>query len=119
MFYSAWLLTLLVRSQDRFATQWAVFAVDLVLLVLLAGLALRSDRYWPLFITGFHLLNVLTHVGRILDSGMPRWAYHTAALIWGYLMIAALAVGTANRLRERRQMAAMAAPTAPPGATRR
>lgn len=113
MFYGAWLATLLAHSPDRFATEWAIFAVDVALLAMLMGLALWSDRYWPIFITGFHLLDVLTHIGRMLDSSLPLWAYRTAAHIWGYLMIISLAVGTINRWRESLQPASMA-PVSPP-----
>ncbi len=117
-FYGAWLLTIAVYNPKGLATQWAIFGVDTVLLALLTALALRSDRFWPLFMAAFQLLTVLTHVGRALDSGLPWWAYHTAPQIWGYLMILSLLVGTLNTWRERRQFAA-AAPMADPGATRR
>jgi hypothetical protein len=105
MFYVAWLATLLVHNPDRLATQWAVFGVDVALFVALTWVALLSDRYWPIFMAGFHLLDVLTHVGRIVDRAMPRWSYHTAAQIWGYLMIIALAIGTWNAWRGRSRLA--------------
>ncbi|HEX2801130.1 MAG TPA: hypothetical protein VHN73_03600 [Phenylobacterium sp.] len=104
VFYGAWLLTIAAHATDRvLVTQWAVFGIDVALFVLLTILALTSVRYWPIFMAGFHLLNVLTHVGHLLDAKLPRWAYYTAAQIWGYLMILALLAGVANRWRERRQ----------------
>lgn len=117
-FYGAWILTRLVHNPDRYATQWAVLVVDSLLFVLLAGLALRSDRYWPMFMAGFELLAVITHAGRILDRTLGAWAYLTAAQIWAYLMLYALAFGVWGAWRERRQLAKAAAPTGP-GATLR
>jgi hypothetical protein len=112
-FYGAWLLTVTAHATDRvLVTQWAVFAIDVVLFILLTILALTSDRYWPIFMAGFHLLDVLTHVGHLLDANLPRWAYYTAAQIWGYLMILALLIGTANSWRERRDADAPYPPSA-------
>jgi hypothetical protein len=118
--YGAWIATLLVHNPNRYVTQWAVFGVDVLLFLLLAALALRSHRYWPMFMAGFQLLAVITHAGRILDKTVGAWAYLTAAQIWGYLVVYTLAFATWGRWRERRQLAAMAAAEgmAEPGATR-
>lgn len=119
VFYGAWIVTRLVKDADRHATQWAVFVVDIAFVLLLAGLALRSDRWWPIFMAAFALLAVVTHAGRIADPHVGSWAYLTAAHIWGYLEIIALGVGTLNRWRERDQLASAGELNAAPGATRR
>jgi hypothetical protein len=99
-------------------TQWAIFGVDVVYLALLLVIALRSPRYWPLCAAGFQLLGVVTHAASIVDPMLPKWAYVTAGVIWTYLVLAAIAVGTWNAWRGRRQLAnAAAVPT--PAATRR
>jgi hypothetical protein len=115
----AWVLT--VATYDRLAInpEWGLIAVDGVLFLVLLGVALTSSRYWPLFAAGFQLLGVITHVARQLDPKVGAWAYITAGVIWSYLVLIALAVGTYGRVRERRQIAAMeAAAIAEPGATR-
>jgi len=107
-FYVAWLATVAVSTGA--GTQWGVLAVDGVLFLVLVGLALKSDRYWPLFFAGFELLAVVTHAGRILDPTLGSWAYRSAGQIWGYLMIGALAVGTWTAWQERRQTARAPSP---------
>jgi hypothetical protein len=73
--------------------QYGVLVVDLMLLAFLFGLALRSDRYWPLPAAAFQLLGVITHVAIVVDHGVRAWAYLTGLVIWSYLVFAALAVG--------------------------
>jgi hypothetical protein len=104
--YGAWILTVLARDDRVGRPQYGIFAVDSVLFVLVLVLALRSRRWWPLFMAGFALVAVLTHAGRIVDNRVGAWAYHSAGQIWGYMILAALAVGTRGRWREARAPAA-------------
>lgn len=103
LFYGAWILTRITHDPDRFATQWAVSLVDGALFASLTLLALKSDRYWPIFAAGFDLLSIITHLARALDATLPEWAYYTAAQIWAYLTIGALGLGTWNSWRDRRR----------------
>ena len=111
-----WAITLLVSRPLSGGTQWAVMAVDAVLLVLMVWLALRSNRYWPLFSAGFALLIVVTHITHALDTGVSGWAYLTATLIWSYLILFTIGYGawTAPYVR-----AAGVTADATPGATLR
>jgi hypothetical protein len=99
-------------------TQWGEFAVDLLFLLVLVIVALRSRRYWPLAAAGFQLLAIVTHAASTFDKHLGGWAYITAGIIWTQMVTVSLAVGTYNRWRERRQLAANAAAMAEPGATR-
>lgn len=116
-YLAAWALSLVAfraRSEDL---QIGVLVIDSALLVLLLWLALRSQRYWPLFAAAFQLLAVLTHGARLLDSGVSGWAYVTAGVIWGYLVIFAIGYGAVTA--PRRYAEIDATPRAAPGATRR
>lgn len=75
------------------ATQWGMLVVDVALLGLYLWLALRSGRYWPLFVAAFQVLVVVTHLGRVVDSTISGWAYLTAALIWSYLGLLTIGYG--------------------------
>jgi len=86
---------------DWLDPQWGVLAVDILLLGVLAWIALRSSRYWPLFATAFQLLGVITHVAMMVDRTVNPWAYITAGVIWSYLVMIPLAVGTWNCWRRR------------------
>ncbi|WP_374469367.1 hypothetical protein [Phenylobacterium sp.] len=74
--------------------------MDVSLLVVVVVVAMRSSRYWPIFAAAFQLLAVITHAAHLLDPGVGDWAYVTAGVIWTYLLLLALALGTWNRWRE-------------------
>src|SRR5690348_8693069 len=44
-----------------------VTLVDLTVLGALLALALRTDRFWPLWMTAFHLIAVATHLAILVD----------------------------------------------------
>ena len=92
-FLANWAITLVVFRSYSLDTQWYVMGLDVALLTLCLWLALRSQRFWPLFVAAFVLLNVLTHLAHALDSGVTGWAYLTAALIWSYLALIAIGYG--------------------------
>ena len=114
---AAWAFTLLFYRTNFREPEWGILAVDVAALVLFTWIALRSDRFWPIFAAGFHLLAIVTHLARTVDQTVGHWAYGTAEILWGYLLAFAIAYGawTAPAFPPE----AMAAPKAPPGATRR
>jgi cytochrome bd-type quinol oxidase subunit 2 len=71
-----------------------IFGVDLVVLASLLTLALRVDRHWPLWITGFQLVGVIIHAAMMLRPEVVPRAYALAQGFWGYPMLIALVVGT-------------------------
>lgn len=83
--------------------QWSVLVVDAVLLAVFVGFACRTDRNWLLFAAAFQLLNVVTHAAIIADDGVRARAYVYGLIIWSYLVLAALAVGTWIEWRRVRQ----------------
>lgn len=75
----------------------AVAIVDLAVLALFIAIALRSDRFWPLWVSGLQLTTVLAHLLRILNPGLVDIAYQAAMRFWSYpilLIIAAAAIRT-------------------------
>lgn len=103
---AGWLLTVIAYRFRFGGTEWGILAIDVALLGVLAWIALRSDRYWPLTAAGFHLLAVITHVARIVDVHVNHWGYITAEIIWGYLL--AIAIGYGAWTYRRGQLAANA-----------
>ncbi|MDE2488318.1 MAG: hypothetical protein KGO51_13065 [Alphaproteobacteria bacterium] len=102
----SWAVSYLSLIQRRPGTQWGEFAADALLLALLGVVALRSRRYWPLAAAAFQLLAVVTHAATLVDRHLGAWAYITANVIWTQLITMALAIGTYNDWRARRQVAA-------------
>ncbi|MDP3854577.1 hypothetical protein [Phenylobacterium sp.] len=90
----AWALTPLAQnSRNWFDPQWGVFAVDLALLMVLAWLALTTDRTWLLFASAFQLLAVIIHLAILVDPSVTPMPYRQGLVIWSYLVIASLGVG--------------------------
>ena len=79
----------------------ALVAIDVGLLLFLAGLALRSDRFWPMWATGFHLLALLAYGAYALDGGVLPPSLFTALNLVAYLVLLALLLGVLGRRRER------------------
>ncbi len=90
---AAWAITMVVYRSGFQQTEWGILLVDAGALSGFTWIALRSDRFWPLFAAGFHLLAVVTHVARLADPGVGAWAYLTAEIMWGYLLAAAIGYG--------------------------
>lgn len=95
------LATVVLRDYSWPQLQLAGFVVDVLLLLLLLWIALRSPKYWPLAAAGFQLLAVLTHVAKMIDPGLQQWAYITAIVIWTYLLMITLGVGVWNCWRDK------------------
>lgn len=113
------LTSVAVKDRHWIGVQWAMLAVDVGYLGLLVVIAFASDRFWPIAASGFQLLGVVTHAARLIDPHVGAWAYITAGVIWTWLIMGALALGTYNYWRDRRQLAASGLAMAEPGATRR
>ncbi len=117
--FGGWLASALVWRLPQWTPANEVAVIDLVQFLGLTVLALRSPRYWPLFAAGFQLLTIITYWAHVLDPTLGGWVYLTAGILWGYLMVGALGVGTFNAWRNRPQPAIADDPIAAPGATRR
>lgn len=76
-----------------------IFIVDLLVLAAFVNLALYSDRFWPIWVTSFHLIAVTIHVAIFADRSVAALAYANAQSFWAYPMLAGIAVGTWNHRR--------------------
>jgi urea transporter len=74
--------------------EYGVLAVDVLALIALLALALRSNRFWPLWATSFQAIAVVTHLATMADHLILPRAYAIAQPFWGYPMLLALALGT-------------------------
>lgn len=95
---------------ERFASIEAeLLLVDLAVLGGFVWLALRSDRFWPLWVAGLQLTTILGHVFKAVDQALFPKAYAAALVFWFYPMLLILAVGT-WRTHRRRQLEGDASP---------
>jgi hypothetical protein len=101
-------VTQLFRDRSWPNIQLAELVADVLTLALFSAIALRTSKYWPLCAAAFQLLSVMTHVAKLIDPLLQGWAYLTAIIIWTYLILITLAVGTWNSWRRRQHEAQIA-----------
>lgn len=94
---------LLPPPDQRFAgMELGVMAVDLVLLAGFIAVALRSIRFWPLWVAGLQLTAAMSHLLKSIDTNLLPHAYGAALTFWSYPILLILAVGTWRHYRRRR-----------------
>jgi hypothetical protein len=95
--------------RDRFAgLETDVMIVDIVVFLGFLWVALRSERFWPLWIAGLQLTTILGHILKAADTGLFSRAYGAALMFWGYPILLILAIGTWRGERRRQREAAAA-----------
>ena len=82
-------------------TETGLLIIDVVLLIGLLVLALRSDRFWPMWATAFQFVAVIVHVASLTETGNFAWAYAVALIFWSYPIVIARAAGTWLEARYR------------------
>ena len=83
------------------AVETNVLVVDLLVLAAFVYVALRSDRFWPLWIAGLHVTTVVGHALKLMSGDLVPLAYAVALRMWAYpeLIILAVAVWRGERRR--------------------
>lgn len=74
--------------------EFGVFLVDVATLLAFLILALRADRYWPLWIAALQLIGLAGHGVKLMDPDVIRRAYAFAMQFWGYPMLLLIVLGT-------------------------
>ena len=78
-------------------TRYASVEVGLMVIDLLptfVWIALRSERFWPLWVAGLQLTNSLSHLMKLADIHLGPKAYGAAAALWSYPILLILVIGT-------------------------
>jgi hypothetical protein len=92
------------------SVETGVLIVDLLTFAAFTYVALRSDRFWPLWISGLQLTTSLGHLLKGLETELVPIAYATALRFWSYPILIILAIGTwrqHRRARSEQQRAAV------------
>jgi hypothetical protein len=71
-----------------------VFIVDAVCLVAFLVLALRANRFWPLWVAGLQLIGTAGHAVKLADPEIIRRAYQIVLVFWSYPMLLLIVLGT-------------------------
>jgi hypothetical protein len=87
-------VTALFGSAAKFDHMEAtIFVVDVATLLAFFTLSLFADRFWPLWITGIHLVGVATHAAKLLDPLVVPWAYAVTQALWSYPILLLIVIG--------------------------
>ena len=87
-----------------------VLLVDLGALAAFTFLALRSDRFWPLWVAGLQLTTVIAHALKGVQLDLMPQAYAAAARFWVYPIFMIIVVGTYRSARRRATLKRTLAP---------
>jgi nicotinamide riboside transporter PnuC len=89
--------------RERFAgVETNVMTVDIIVFAGFLWVALRSQRFWPLWIAGLQLTTIFGHLLKLMDTSLFSRAYGAALVFWGYPILLILAVGTWRGRRRAR-----------------
>jgi hypothetical protein len=80
-----------------------VLIIDLLTLAVFVFVALRSDRFWPLWISGLQLTTTIGHLLKAIELDLVPIAYAVALRFWAYPILIILAVAT-WRSRQGREL---------------
>ena len=101
----ATLLSISPLHQRYSGVEEGLMLVDLAVLVGFVVVALRSDRFWPLWVAGLQLTTSIGHLLKGIDQELLPRAYGAALQFWSYPILLVLAVGTYRRHRRLQQAA--------------
>lgn len=93
-------------------TELARLTVDLLLLAGLYALMLASRRYWPIWMAGFHLVAVVTHLSTLITPSFTPAIYRAMGAFWAIPVLISLLIGVEL---DRRALARSRIPAPSPG----
>lgn len=70
-----------------------VFIVDLGLMIGLYVFAMRSNRYWPLWVAGFHIITLTAHLATLATPTYGSRVYYGLATLWAVPKLLVIAIG--------------------------
>jgi hypothetical protein len=91
------------------SVETGLLIIDMAVLTSFIYVALRSQRFWPLWIAGLQLTSSMAHLMKAIDENLLPLAYGAAIALWSYPILIILAIGTwrgQRRDRAERQAAA-------------
>jgi hypothetical protein len=88
------------------SVEMLVMAIDLGTLAAFTFVALTSDRFWPLWISGLQLTTSMGHLLKGLQSDLLPFAYAAALRFWSYPILLILAIAVWRQQRRIHQVGA-------------
>lgn len=113
IFIAASVASVIARSSvdERYLTVARTdLVIDSLVLMALVAIALRSDRFWPLWVAGLQLTISMSHALKAIQPDLLPLAYAAAERFWSYPTLFILFVG-AWRQHRRHIAEQLPAPT--------
>lgn len=89
----------------RFARlEITTFVIDLLVFLAFLVIAMRSSRFWPLWVAGLQLTTLIVHPLKLIQPDLMRFVFGAALAFWSYpilLLIGAAALRTRSIERWR------------------
>lgn len=104
VFIAASVTSVLARStgkQPYLGLERGDIVVDLLVLLAMVAIALRSDRFWPLWATGLQLTISMSHVLKAIQPDLVPLAYAAAERFWSFPTLIILFVGSWRQHQRR------------------
>jgi len=113
MLFTAAMATVLVEISSHYFNyrdvELATLLIDAALLAGLVSLALKANRYWPIWISALHASTVTTHLVKFMNPVLLPTVYHIAAAVMAIPM-AMLLVVAAYRHQQRMKLSGTDSP---------
>src|SRR3989337_1801345 len=68
--------------------------IDAAVLLAFVAIALRAQRFWPLWVAGLQLTSSISHLVKVVDVDLITRAYGAAAVFWSYPILLIIVIGT-------------------------
>jgi hypothetical protein len=75
------------------SVETGVLIIDVLTLAAFTLVALWSDRFWPLWVSGLQLTTSMGHLFKAIQSDLLPIAYAAALRFWSYPILIILAIG--------------------------
>jgi len=86
-----------------------ILLVDIGAFAAFTAVALKSERFWPLWVAGLQLTTLMSHLFKVGRLDLMPQAYAAAARFWVYPIFLIIVIGTwrshRRRMEEHRQPA--------------
>lgn len=87
---------------NDFEGRLATLMVDTTLFVAMVALAMKANRFWPIWVAGIHAASLPMHVVKALNDAFQPWVYALAAATPAFPILLILVIAT-TRHRARVQ----------------
>ena len=96
LFVAATFASILAHSpihQRYLGIERSDLVIDTLVLVATVAIALRSDRFWPLWVAGLQLTISMSHMMKAVRPDLMPLAYAAAERFWSYPTLIILLIG--------------------------